>query len=65
MDNQQSRFGSLLTLVLAFPFDPIPAGQWDLAVDLLDRFFNRATEITAADAESDRHIAFVAFPVNF
>ena len=64
-DNQKPRLRSLLALVFAFPVDVVSRRQFDLFLDLLDRLFDGAPQVAAANAILDGNVALVAFPVDF
>ena len=64
-DQHEPRCGSLLALVFALPVDVVAGRQLDLCIDLLDRLFDGATKVAAANAVLDGDIALVAFAVNF
>ena len=63
--DQQPRVGSLLARVFPLPSEAVADGQFDLFIHLLDRFFHRAAEVTAADTVLDGDITLVALAIDF
>ncbi len=63
--DEQPRVSPLLALVFPLPVEAVSGGQFDLLVHFLDRFFDRAAKVTAADTVLDGNITPIALAVNF
>ena len=61
---QEAAGGALLAFVFAGPIEVVAEGEFDLAIDLADGFFDGGAEVAVADGVLDGDVAGAAFAVD-